>query len=326
MEWAERIEAMTAGYRDSCILIAALKAGIFEALGDGRRTPAEVAAELELDIRAVDVVMCALAAAEILLKEDGDRFTIDPGARPFLLADGLETMVSIIGHNRSMLRSWVQLDEVMRTGAPAPRPERTAEEMEDFIRGMENVSRRSSEEVAAKIDFSGARRLLDLGGGPGTASLTFARANPGLECVVFDLEGPVGIAAEKIRRADLTNRVTTRAGDFLTEDIGGDFDMVYISNIIHMLTPDRTLELLEKAGKALVSGGRVLVKDFFLEDSRIAPPWTAQFSVNMLVNTEGGKSYTFTEMKDLLARAGFGGLETVEIARHSVVIVGRREF
>jgi ubiquinone/menaquinone biosynthesis C-methylase UbiE len=198
--------------------------------------------------------------------------------------------------------------------------------MEDFIRGMENVSRRSSEEVASKIDFSDARRLLDLGGGPGTAALTFAKANPELKCVVFDLEGPEGIAAEQIRRADLADRVTTQAGDFLTDEIGQDFDIVYISNIIHMLSPDQTLALLEKAARALVSGGRVLIKDFFLEDSRVEPPWTAQFSVNMLVNTEGGKSYTFTEMKDLLARSGFDGLETVEIARNSRVIVGRREF
>ncbi len=325
MEWAERIETMTAGYRDSCILIAALKVGIFEALGDERRTSHEMATALGLNTRAVDVVMCALTAAEILLKDDGEKFTIDPGARPYLLSKGPETMVSIIGHNRSMLRSWVQLEDVMRTGTPAPRQERTTDEMEDFIRGMENVSRRSSEEVASKVDFSDARRLLDLGGGPGTAALTFARANPELNCVVFDLEGPVGIAAGQIKKADLADRVTTQAGDFLTDDLGKDFDIVYISNIIHMLSPAQTLALLGKAAGALVAGGRVLVKDFFLADSRVEPPWTAQFSVNMLVNTEGGKSYTFTEMKDLLARAGFEGPETVEIARNSMVIVGRRE-
>jgi predicted O-methyltransferase YrrM len=324
MEWAERIETMTAGYRDSCILIAALKVGIFEALGEEQRTSNEVATALGLDTRAVDIVMCALAAAAVLQKHN-DRFTIDPDARPYLLPDGPETMASIIGHNRSLLRSWVQLEEVMRTGTPAPREERTPDEMDDFIRGMENVSRRSSEEVESKIDFSGARRLLDLGGGPGTAALTFARANPELKCVVFDLEGPEGIAAEQIKKAGLADRVTTRVGDFLTDDIGKDFDFVYISNIIHMLSPDQTLALLEKAKVALVSGGRVMVKDFFLADSRIEPPWTAQFSVNMLVNTEGGKSYTFTEMKDLLAQAGFGGPETVEIARNSMVIIGRRE-
>jgi SAM-dependent methyltransferase len=324
MEWSERIDAMTSGYRNSCILIAGVKTGIFEALGNEARTPGEVAAERDLDPRATDVVMCALVAAEILQEKDG-RFSLDPGAAPYLLTDSPETMVSILGHNRSMLKSWVQLDEVIRTGRPAARAERTVEEMEDFICGMENVSRRTSVEVAEKIDFSGRRRLLDLGGGPGTAALTFARAHADLECVVFDLEGPVGIAARQIEAAQLTDRVTTCAGDFLTDDIGRDFDDVYIANIIHMLSPEQTAALLKKARGALKAGGRILVKDFFLEDSRTAPPWTAQFSVNMLVNTPGGKSYPLAEMQDLMAQTGFRGFEMVDIARHSRIIVGYRE-
>ena len=324
MEWGERIDAMAAGYRNSCILIAAVKVGIFEALGEGVRTAAEVAADLDLDARAVDVVMCALAAAEILVPR-GEGFAIDPGARPYLLAGSPETLVSIIGHNKSMLKSWVQLEDVLRTGTPAPRDERTIEEMEDFIRGMENVSRRTSLEVADKVDFTNAERLLDLGGGPGTAALAFARANVGLECVVFDLDGPVVIARQQIQQAGMEDRVTTRVGDFLVDDLGEGFDVVYISNIIHQLSPTETRMLLEKARQALVQGGRVLIKDFFLEDSRIAPPWAAQFSVNMLVHTEGGKSYTFTEIGDLLAQTGFSSLETVPIAANSLVIVGCRE-
>jgi len=324
MDWAERIDTMTAGYRNACILIAALKTGIFEALSDQARTTAEVAAAAGLDPRATDVVMCALAAAEILKEKDGT-FTIDPGARPYLLADSPETMASIIGHNRSLLPKWVQLDTVLRTGEPLPRGERTAEEMEDFICGMENISRRSSLEVAATVDLSRARRLLDLGGGPGTASITFAKANPALHCVVFDLEGPIGIAARQIRQADLENRVTTHAGDFLTDELPGDFDTIYVSNIIHMLGPVQTGDLLRKSAGALETGGRILVKDFFLDESRTQPAWAAQFSVNMLVGTQGGKSYTLTEMTDLLAGAGFGQVETIPIARNSLVISAKRE-
>jgi SAM-dependent methyltransferase len=324
MEWSERIDAMAAGYRNSCILIAAMKTGIFEAIGEEERTPAEVAAEMNLDARAVDVVMCALAAAEILVPR-GDKFALEEGARPYLLADSPETMVSIIGHNKSMLKSWVQLEDVLRTGEPAPRQERTVEEMDDFIRGMENVSRRTSQEVADKVDFSAGGRLLDLGGGPGTAALTFAKSHPDLTCVVYDLEGPVGIAVQQIQKAGLNDRVTTRVGDFLVDELGHSFDVVYISNIIHMLSPDQTRRLLEKSRTALVAGGLIIVKDFFLEDSRVAPPWTAQFSVNMLVNTDGGKSYTFAEMGDLLAETGFIGLKSVPIGANSQVIVARRE-
>jgi predicted O-methyltransferase YrrM len=324
MEWPERIDTMAAGYRNSCILISALKTGIFEALGEDSQTAAAVAAAKGLDERAVDVVMCALAAAEILVK-DGEKFAIDPGALPYLVKGSPETMVSILGHNRTMLKSWVQLEDVLRTGEPAPRGERTQEELEDFICGMENVSRRSSEEVASRVDLSSAHRLLDLAGGPGTAALTFARANQQLQCVVYDLEGPVEIAKKQIRAAGLEDRVTTRVGDFLTDDCGQGFDVVYISNIIHMLSRDQTRQMLTKTAQALVPGGRVLVKDFFLDDSRTSPAWTAQFSVNMLVSTEGGKSYTLTEMSDLLDRAGFGGLETVPIPRNSLLISAMRE-
>ena len=115
MEWPERIDTMAAGYRNSCILIAALKTGIFEALGEDAKSPAAVAAAKGLDERAVDVVMCALVAAEILV-QDGDRFSIDPGARPYLIKGSPETMVSILGHNRTLLRNWVHLEDVLRTG------------------------------------------------------------------------------------------------------------------------------------------------------------------------------------------------------------------
>ena len=86
MNWAEHIDTMTAGYRNACILIAALKTGVFEALGEGSKTSAEIAASCGLDPRATDVTMCALVAAEILLKE-GERFSLDSGARPYLLKD-----------------------------------------------------------------------------------------------------------------------------------------------------------------------------------------------------------------------------------------------
>jgi ubiquinone/menaquinone biosynthesis C-methylase UbiE len=324
MDWGQRIETMTSGYRDSCILVAALKVGIFEALGERWRSAPDIAAALVLDARAVDVVMCALVAAEVL-RQDGDLFAIEPDARPFLLREGEATMASIIGHNLSLMKNWVQLDQVLRTGKPAARSERTTEEMRDFICGMADVSRKSSEEVAAKVDLTEARRLLDLGGGPGTAALTFARANPGLHCVVYDLPGPIGIAVEQIKAAGLEERVTIWSGDFLVDPLGEGFDVVYISNIIHMLDPAQTLLLLEKGRAALTPGGRIMVKDFFLDDARTSPAWTAQFSVNMLVGTAGGKSYTFNEMLDLMGQAGFADCHTIEVARNSQVISGRLE-
>ena len=324
MDWADRIDRINSGYKDSALLLSACKVGVFEALGRDAKTAAEVARQLDLDERATDIVLCALTAAGLLL-QDGDRFSTEPGALPYLLADSPQTLVSIMGHNLSMMHSWVRLAEVMRTGRPVRGQERTEDELKDFILGMENVSRRSSVEVAQKVDLGGVRRLLDLGGGPGTAAITFALANPGLSCVVYDLAGPLEIAREQIRKAGLADRVTTVAGDFYTQSPPDGFDLVYISNIIHMMGPSETLDLFRKARASLEPGGRVIVKDFFLDDHRTGPAAAAQFSVNMLVNTREGKSYPRSETLALLTEAGFGGFEIVEVARSSQLIIGKVE-
>jgi ubiquinone/menaquinone biosynthesis C-methylase UbiE len=320
MDWTRQLNEMAWGFKNSAILLNSLRAGIFETLGEDWLTPAEVAAGCHLDPRATDIVMHALAAMKVLL-QDGERFATEPGMRPLLLADSPTSLKSIMGHNLFMMRGWAFLDEVLKTGEPIRHTESDEGQMRDFICGMENISRTSSQEVAQKIDFSQAKRLLDLGGGPGTAAITFAQANPELECVIFDLEGPVAIGREQVENAGLSHRISTVTGDFHTDDIGSGFDVVYLSNIIHMMDSVRTLALLKKACGALAPGGRLLLKDFFLEESRSEPFNPAQFSVNMLVNTKGGKTYTRSEVFELLGQAGFGNFELIDVAKNSQVII-----
>ncbi len=324
MDGKNRVETMVSGYRDAMILVAALKTGIFDALGAGARTPGQLAAGLALDERAVDILVHALAASGILIK-NGEAFGLDPAVAPYLLADSPDTMASLLGHNVRMMHSWLQLPETLRTGEAAPRAKTTPEQLRDFICGMENVSRQSSQEVAEKVDLSGATKLLDLGGGPATAAITFCRAHGNLKAVVFDLEGPVGIGAEQIAAAGLQDRISTQAGDFHTDDYGAGFDVVYISNVIHMLSEVETQGIFRRSWACLKPGGQILVKDFYLEDNRLEPAFAAQFSVNMLAMTAGGKSYTLTETLDLLRNTGFGGLSTIAVAKGSQVVCGYRE-
>ncbi len=320
INWDQHINEMASGYKNSAILLNALRAGIFESLGEDWKTVAEVADGCQLDHRATGIVLHALVAADILL-QDAERFCTEPEARPLLLEGSPKTLKSILGHNLFMMRGWAHLDEVLQTGQPIRREERNEAQMRDFICGMENVSRISSQEVAAKIDLGSAQKLLDLGGGPATASITFAQAFPRLQCEVFDLEGPVNIGREQIVQAGLSHRITTVDGDFHTDDIGSGFDVVYLANIIHMMNEKHTLSLLQKSFKALVPGGRLLLKDFFLEDSCSEPAFGAQFSVNMLVNTQGGKTYTRSEVFELLKQAGFTDFEVVDVGLHSQVII-----
>jgi hypothetical protein len=75
---------------------------------------------------------------------------------------------------------------------------------------------------------------------------------------------------------------------------------------------------------ALVPGGLVLVKEFFLADSRTEPSSAALFAVNMLVGTEGGKSYTWSETEAILRSCGAAELERLELPPASGLLLARK--
>jgi len=330
----ERIDAMMSAYQDATILLTAGRLGVFAALTDpaqpGTSGPArdagELASELSLEPRPLEIVLLALVAAEILTRDDAGRFALRPELAPLLLPAGADSVASIMNHHFHLLQRWPFLDGVLRTGRPVPREgDRPAPAaLRAFICGMKDVSRRSSAEVLEAVDLTGCRRLLDLGGGPATASITFAQRYPELACVVFDLPDVVPIAAEEIAAAGLEDRITTAAGDYHVDDLGSGFDVVYVSNIIHSMGAEETERLFAASAAALGPGGLIVVKDFFLEDSRTEPAWGARFAVNMLVGTEAGKSYTWSETEAALAAAGFGEMVRHAVARHSGIITATR--
>jgi len=323
MDTKERIESLAHGYMNSSILLTAVHEGIIEAIGADALTPDDLATRLDLDPRAVDIILHALAAAEILDKDGEGRFTLPSGNAAVLLRDGAESQASIFAHHYDLMRRWVKLEHTLHSGEPVPR-ENTARKHRHYICGMRDVSRRSSRDVIGEVDMTGVRRLLDVGGGPATASLTFAAADPELQCVVFDLPETVVIAREVIAESGLGDRVSAVEGDYFVDDFGEGFDVVYISNIIHSIGADAIAMIYRKAAAALNPGGRIMVKDFFLDDDRCGPAFGARFAVNMLVATEEGRAYTRVETIDALTAAGFSSFEIVDVAKHSQIVIGRK--
>ena len=323
MDTKDRLEQLAQGYQNSVILLTALHEGLFEAIGRDAHRPGELAARLELDVRAVDILLHALAAAGVLARNGDGRFSLPPDNADVLLRDGADSQAMIFAHHYDMMRRWVKLDSTLHSGEPVPR-EPSSRKHRDYICGMQDVSRKTSREVAGRIDMGGVRRLLDVGGGPATASLTLAAAHPQLECVVFDLPETAAIAREVIATTDLADRVSVVEGDYFSDDFGEGFDVVYISNIIHSTGAGAVAMICRKAHAALVTGGRIMVKDFFLDDDRCNPDFGARFAVNMLVATREGRSYTRSETIQAMRDVGFDDFEVVDVAKHSQVIIGRK--
>ncbi|HEX9020782.1 MAG TPA: methyltransferase, partial [Nitrospirota bacterium] len=258
------------------------------------------------------------ATALGLLAKTGARYQNTALARAFLVKESPWYQGDMLRHSDSLWKSWSGLDEVVRTGLPN-RPSRR--DYGSFIRAMHNNAVFRAPDVIRAIDLKGVKHALDLGGGPGTYSMELARKK--INVTLFDLPEAVEIARQ-IVGGQKTRNVSFLPGDFHSDDIGAGYDLVLVSQILHSLSIDESVALLKKSHQALNRGGRVAIHEFLLENDRAHPVSAALFSVNMLVNTAAGRSYTVQEMKQWLAKAGFKGVKTKALGE-TVVVTGRKQ-
>jgi cyclopropane fatty-acyl-phospholipid synthase-like methyltransferase len=174
------------------------------------------------------------------------------------------------------------------------------------------------------VGAQGVHRLLDVGGGSGAYSIAFARASATLRAEILDLPTVLPIAERHVREAGLADRVTTRAGDLRTDDLGSGYDLVLLSSICHMLGPDENRDLLSRAARALAPGGRAVVSDFILDEDGTAPRQAVLFSINMLVGTPSGRSYRESDYMAFLGGAGLVEIDRVPLPGPANLVIGRK--
>lgn len=307
----QELMSMARGFQAAKILLVAVDLAVFDFLEEPR-SAVEAASWLRTDERATGIFLNALAALGILVK-GVDYFHNSEAASRYLVRGKEDYQGAIIRHMHHTMRGWNDLESTLHAGHPPEldpqrwvdaRPERSAEEVRDFIWGMHALARDRAPQVAAKLDLSGVRHLLDLGGGPATYAITFAQAYPAMQATVFDLPGPIKIAQDNIARHGLSQRLDTRAGNFLKDDIGRGYDFIWVSQILHSHGEDQCRLIIDKCVQALDQGGRLAIQDFFLEDDGCTPLRAAMFSVHMLAVTPRGRAYYHREVGEWMREAG----------------------
>jgi len=297
---------LSGGYWSTCALHAGVKLDVFTPLVEQPLTVRELAGLLKTDPRGLAMLLNALAALG-LLEKSGNSFIATAFAGEFLSRTSPQYLGYIILHHHNLMASWSRLDKAVRTGGPDS--ERVAdasneEVREHFEMGMFNLAMLVAPKIASRVDLSGRRRLLDLGGGPGTYAVHFCLHNPDLSAVIFDLPSTLPFADKTIARFGLGDRIAFAAGDFMSNEIGEGFDVAWLSHILHGAGPSACAVVLKKAIAAMAPGGLILVQEFILDDTMDAPLFPALFSLNMLLGTPQGQAYSQGELFTMLAAAG----------------------
>ncbi len=297
---------ISGGYWKTCALHAGVMLDVFTPLGDGAMTPEDLAPRLGCDARALGMLLRALDAMG-LLDTSGPAYGLTDTAREFLDSRSPRTVCHIIRHHCRLMPSWTRLPEAVRTGRAVRAhmsPESEAGDRADFLMGMFDLALAIAPGLARDIDLAGRRRLLDLGGGPGTYAVHFCLANPGLRATVYDLETSREFAQSVSRRFGVADRVDFAAGDYLRDPVPGGYDVAWLSQILHAEDPEGCAAILGKAARALSPGGLLFVHEFMLDDAAAGPEFAALFALNMLLGTDRGQSYSQGEIKAMLERAG----------------------
>jgi ubiquinone/menaquinone biosynthesis C-methylase UbiE len=303
------------GFRASRVILTANNLRVFENIRKGC-TAADLASILETDFRATEILLDAIASLG-LLRKTGGTYRLAPSSKRFLLPESPWYQGDMLRHADTLWKSWSGLDDVVRTG----KPNRSSERRHDvFIRAMHNNAVLRVKAVVDALDLRCIRTALDLGGGPGTYSIELAKR--GIYVTLFDLPGTLEIAQEMIRQSRVKN-MSFRSGDFHLDDIGSGYDLVLLSQVLHSNSEAEAQTLLGKVFNVLTPRGKVAIHEFTLHEDRASPVPGALFSVNMLVNTAGGRSYTRKEMKGWLTKAGFKKITFKDLG-DTVVVTGRK--
>ena len=304
-----RIVDMASAFYESAALFAASDLGVFAKLAElGPADLDTVISSCGLDRRGGRILLDACVALG-LLEKDGGRYRNTSEAALFLVPGSPADLSGAIRYNRDVYAAWGRLKEMALTGKPVERPEihlgDDPERTRTFVLAMHGRALGIGRAVVPLLDLAGRRRVLDVGGGPGTYSVLIAEAHPGLECVVLDLPPVTAIATEIIGRAGLAGRVQTLAGDYHSTAFPLGVDAVLFFGVLHQEDPDAIRGLLRRAHEALAPGGLVYVLDMMTDASRTRPKFSALFSVNMALTSENGWVFSDEDLRGWLAEAGF---------------------
>jgi precorrin-6B methylase 2 len=322
----QHLDDLLQGYRASQVIMTAERLGLFTILGTGSKTLDELTSVIHASHRGLRMLCDALTTLGFLEKQ-GTTYANSALSCEFLLPEVATSQNALVRHAARLYERWGFLHDAVLSGKPVNNASQSVGlqgNEEDFALAMASSGAIQAVETARRLDLSTAQTLLDLGGGPASYAIEFVRRNPKLTAVVFDSERTLKVAQARIKAAGLSARIQVRAGDIFKSDWGGPYDVVFVSNVVHVFSGEYNQMLTRKAASNLTSQGRMCIKDFVVQADHAGPEWASLFALNMLINTAEGDCYSSQEIRQWFHAADLVFVEEMELAPPSRLLIARK--
>ncbi len=286
--------------------------GVADHMNATPMTVEEIAAKTGAHAPSLYRVMRMLASMGVFKEEQGKRFALTP-AGELLKSDAPGTMryFAMMFGDEWTTRAYEHFTDCLRTGRDgvskaygkpvfdllAERPEQS----NTFQAAMTSSSTMAGKAVTDAYDFSGIKRLADVGGGHGALLASILQRHPQMQGVLFDrAEIVAGVSNDQF--AGCEGRITIEGGSFF-ERVPDGCDAYIMKHIIHDWSDEHCLTILKLMREKLPAGGRVLVCEMVVTDEP-GPTPAKMLDIEMLVMTVGGKERTKDEFAELFALSG----------------------
>jgi SAM-dependent methyltransferase len=310
-------------------LTVAAKLGLIRALQDKTLDAAQLAAAIGASEQGTRALADVLVCAGYLELHNG-QYRHGPVATRWLRSDAERDFTPALLWAYELWNVLWELPEAIINGKPsqslwqrwAERPE-AGRDFSDYMKVKSTLT--VGPIVAATPVPEGATRLLDLGGSHGLHAIAFCQRYPELRATILDLPEALANTPAAVAEAGLTDRITLQPGDFLEAELGTDYDLVLLFEILHNHTPEENRALLKRAARALRPGGRAIILDDVqdVQGDKLDEHNTA-FSLAMFA-CSGDQTYPLDEIEAWLRYAGFGSLENIPLPSSVSLVVGIRK-
>jgi predicted O-methyltransferase YrrM len=306
----EEIRELANSFRESRVLLSAFELKIFTVLDKHMMTSDEVSGKINADSRAADRLMNVLVAMGFLKKVKGKFYNSDLSSK--FLVEGKPEFMGNLYHTNHLWNTWSWLtSSVVKGSSSAGDQNKTEKEewVEAFIGAMHYRGVQQGKILSSMINFAGIKTMLDVGGGSAAFSMEIVKKNPSVSAAVLDLPHVIPLTKKYVDEAGLTDKFKFIEGDYIIKDFEGTYDLILLSAIVHINSHDQNKILIKKCADALNEKGMIIINDFVMNEERTSPYHGALFSLNMLVGTESGDTYTEKEMREWFEAAGLSKIE-----------------
>jgi 2-polyprenyl-3-methyl-5-hydroxy-6-metoxy-1,4-benzoquinol methylase len=229
-----------------------------------------------------------------------------------------------------MTSRWLRLTDIVREGRPAVAVNQETEGTEFFSQLVETIipmSYPGAQKLADHLKIANAKeqvRVIDLAAGSGIWGIAVAQKSPRARVTALDWAGMIPTTKRITEKFGVRDRFDFIEGDLSEANFGGGYDVATLGHILHSEGEQRSRQLLKKTFRALKSGGTIAIAEWLVNDQRTKPLPSLMFSVQMLVNTENGGTFSFNEIKQWLEDAGFRRVRKLKAPGPSPLILATK--